>query len=178
VLAQRKQALAGAVAALGQARQNLKYLQVIAGYDVITAPIDGAVQTQNVEVGWVLPAGAALYTLLDPRDLFVRIYVREDQIGRVMLGQAATVTVDVLPGQTFAGRVTQINDQPEFTTVNVQTKEDRVKLVFGVKIHLDNRADRLQAGMPAHVRITIPISSRAARTGPLRDPAIWAEVPR
>jgi len=178
VLAQRKQAQAGAVAALGQARENLRYLQVIAGYNMITAPIDGTVQTRNVEVGEVLPAGAALYTLLNPRDLFVRIYVREDRIGRVMLGQAATVRVDVLPHQTFAGRVTQINDHPEFTTVNVQTKEDRVKLVFGVKIRLDSRVRGLEAGMPAHVRITPPGSSRAARGGPAPDQQMRAEVPR
>jgi HlyD family secretion protein len=167
VLAQRRQALAGAVAALAQARENLKYLQVIAGHTVIAAPMDGTVQTQNVQAGEVVAAGAALYTLLDPQDLFVRIFIREDRIGRVMLGQAAAVTVDVLPGQTFAGRVTQINDTPEFTTVNVQTKEDRVKLVFGVKIRLDDAGARpLQAGMPAHVRIAAPRAAGVAGATP------------
>jgi HlyD family secretion protein len=178
VLAQRRQGLTAAVAALGQARANLRYLQVIAGYDVITAPIDGTVQTANVETGEVLPAGAALYTLLDPQNLFVRIYVREDQIGRVLLGQAATIAVDVLPGQTFAGRVTQINNQPEFTTVNVQTKQDRVKLVFGVKVRLDNGAHRLQAGMPAHVRLALPVPNRAGRAAPPQDQDVRAEGPR
>jgi HlyD family secretion protein len=163
VLAQRRQALEGAVAALAQARENLKSLQIVAGYNTITAPIDGTVQTRNVEAGWVLPAGAALYTMLDPRDLYVLIYVHEDLVGRVMLGQQAVVTIDVLPGQTFAGRVTQIGDQPEFTTVNTQTKEDRVKLVFAVKIHLDDHSHRLQAGMPAHVRIVAPTPGRTAR---------------
>jgi HlyD family secretion protein len=110
----------------------------------------------------------------------VRIYVREDRIGRVMVGQAATVTVDVLPGQTFPGRVTQINDAPEFTTVNVQTKEDRVKLVFGVKIRLDDRTHRLQAGMPAHVRLATPGGGGPAPSAgfaPARDRAKHAMRP-
>ena len=155
VVAQRRQNLAAAQAALAQARDNLRYQQLIAGHDTILAPMDGVIQTKNVEVGEVVPAGAALYTLLNPEDTWVRIYVREDRVGRVKIGQAARVTVDTLPGRVFSGRVAQINNQPEFTTVNVQTKEDRVKLVFGVKIRLDNRDRLLEAGMPAHADIVV-----------------------
>jgi multidrug resistance efflux pump len=155
VVAQRRQDLAAAQAALVQARANLRYQQLIAGHDTILAPQDGVIQTKNVEAGEVVPAGAALYTLLTPQDMWVRIYVREDRVGRVKIGQAARVTVDTLPGRVFSGHVTQINSRPEFTTVNVQTKEDRVKLVFGVKIHLDNRDRLLEAGMPAHAEIVV-----------------------
>jgi membrane fusion protein YbhG len=155
IIAQRQQDLAAARAALTQARANLRYLQLIAGHDTVLAPQDGVIQTKNVEVGEVVPAGAALYTLLNPRDMWVRIYVREDQVGRVKIGQAARVTVDTLPGKVFPGRVTVINTQPEFTTVNVQTREDRVKLVFGVKIRLDNRDRGLEPGMPASAEIVL-----------------------
>jgi len=155
VIAQRQQDLAAARAALTQAQANLRYLQLIAGHDTVLAPRGGMIQSKNVEVGEVVSAGAALYTLLDPQDTWVRIFVREDRVGWVKIGQAARVTVDTLPGRVFAGRVTVINTQPEFTTVNVQTKEDRVKLVFGVKIRLDNRDRLLEAGMPAHADIVV-----------------------
>ena len=155
VIAQRQQDLAAARAALTQAQANLRYLQLIAGHDTVLAPRGGMIQTKNVEVGEVVSAGAALYTLLDPQDTWVRIFVREDRVGWVKIGQAARVTVDTLPGRVFAGRVTVINTQPEFTTVNVQTKEDRVKLVFGVKIRLDNRDRSLEPGMPAGAEIVL-----------------------
>ena len=155
VIAQRQQDLAAARAALTQAQANLRYLQLIAGHDTVLAPRGGMIQTKNVEVGEVVSAGAALYTLLDPQDTWVRIFVREDRVGWVKIGQAARVTVDTLPGRVFAGRVTVINTQPEFTTVNVQTKEDRVKLVFGVKIRLDNRDRSLEPGMPARAEIVL-----------------------
>jgi HlyD family secretion protein len=155
VIAQRQQELAAAQAALAQAKANLRYVQVIAGHNLVVAPLDGMVQTKNVEQGEVVPPGAALYTMLNARDLWVRVYVREDRIGRVKIGQPARITVDTLPGRTFAGRVVQINDQPEFTTVDVQTKEDRVKLVFGVKIRIDDRGGTLKPGMPASVEIFV-----------------------
>ena len=155
VIAQRQQDLAAARAALTQAQANLRYLQLIAGHDTVLAPRGGMIQTKNVEVGEVVSAGAALYTLLDPQDTWVRIFVREDRVGWVKIGQAARVTVDTLPGRVFAGHVTVINTQPEFTTVNVQTREDRVKLVFGVKIRLDNRDRSLEPGMPARAEIVL-----------------------
>src|SRR5262249_33425630 len=120
IVVQRQQDLAAARAALAQARANLRYLQLIAAHDTVLAARGGMSETKNVEVGEVVPAGAALYTLLNPDDVWVRTYVREDQIGRVQLGQAARVTVDTLPGRVFPGHVTVINTRPEFTTVNVQ----------------------------------------------------------
>jgi len=155
VVAQREQDVAAARAALDQARANLQYVVVVAGHNTIVAPIDGVIQTKNVEVGEVLPPGAALYTMLNAQDLWLRIFVSEDLIGRVKVGQPARVTVDVLSGRTFTGTVAEIAGQPEFTTVNVQTKEDRVKLVFGVKIRLDNAGGVLRAGMPARAEIRV-----------------------
>ncbi len=162
VIAQRRQDLAAAQAALAQARANLQYLELVAAHNTIVAPLDGLIQTKNVEAGEVVPAGAALYTMINPRDVWIRVYIREDQIGHVKIGQPARLTVDTLPGRVFTGRVTEIKTQPEFTTVNVQTREDRVKLVFGVKIQLDDPEHRLKPGMPGHVDIFITGSPAAA----------------
>jgi len=153
VVTQQRQLLAAAEAALAQARANLMYVELVAGHNTIVAPRDGVIQTQNVEEGEVVPAGAALYTLINPTDLWARVYVREDQIGLVKIGLPTRTTIDTLPGEVFTGRVTQVNDTPEFTTVNVQTKEDRVKLVFGVKVRIADPGHRLQPGMPAHIEI-------------------------
>ena len=153
VIAQRRQDLAAAQAALEHAQAALRYAELIAGHDAVPAPLDGVIQTQNVEVGEVVPAGEALYTMLNASDIWIRIYISENEVGRVKIGQRARVTIDALPGRAFGGRVVQINDQPEFTTVSVQTKEDRVKLMFGVKIRLDEADQLLRPGTQAHVEI-------------------------
>jgi len=153
VIAQRRQQLAAAEAALAQARAALRYVQVIAGHNLVVAPRDAVVQAKNVEEGEVVAAGTALYTLVDPRDIWLRAYVPEDQIGRVAVGQAVQVAIDSFPGRVFAGRVTEVSSKGEFTPGNVQTREDRVKLTFSVKIQLDNRDDSLKPGMPADAEI-------------------------
>jgi HlyD family secretion protein len=87
--------------------------------------------------------------------MWLRAYVPETDVGRVRIGQAAAVSVDAFPGRTFAGSVTEIASQAEFTPKNVQTREERVKLVFGVKIEVDNPGGDLKPGMPADAVITV-----------------------
>jgi HlyD family secretion protein len=155
LIAQRQQDLAAAQASLAQARANLRYLQLVAGHNIITAPVDGVVLTKHIEAGEVVAAGAAIYTLINPQDIWLRVFIPEDQIGRVRTGQPARVTVDSFAGRAFPGRVEEISSRAEFTPGNVQTKEDRVKLVFGVKIRLDNRDNSLKPGMPADAEILV-----------------------
>lgn len=155
LIAQRRQDLAAAHAALAQARANLRYVEVIAAHTTIVAPVDGVVLTKNIQPGEVVAAGTAIYTLVDLADMWLRVFIPEDRIGRVRLRQAARITVDTFPGRTFTGRVSEISPQAEFTPGNVQTKEDRVKLVFGVKIRLENRDGSLKPGMPADAEILI-----------------------
>jgi HlyD family secretion protein len=155
VIAQRQQDLAAAQAALAQARANLRYLELVAAHNIITAPADGVVLTKNIEAGEVVAAGAAIYTLVNPQDIWLRVFIPENQIGRVRLGQGARVTIDTFPGRVFTGRVDEISTRAEFTPGNVQTKEDRVKLVFGVKIRLENRDNSLKPGMPADAEILV-----------------------
>jgi HlyD family secretion protein len=96
---------------------------------------------------------------MNPADRWVRIYVREDQVGRVAMGQNASITSDSHPGKTFNGRVTFIASQAEFTPRNVQTAEERVKLVYAVKVAISgDTANQLKPGVPADVKLQAPRS--------------------
>jgi HlyD family secretion protein len=77
------------------------------------------------------------------------IYVNESELGRVKLGGSAEVSIDAYPQKTFPGKVIYISPIAEFTPKNVQTKEDRTKLVFGVKLEVENTERALKSGMPA-----------------------------
>ena len=76
-------------------------------------------------------------------------YVSEKNLGKVKLGQEGKIKVDSFPEKEFVGKVTFISPEAEFTPKNIQTKEERVKLVFGIKIELDNPDQELKPGMPA-----------------------------
>jgi HlyD family secretion protein len=102
-----------------------------------------------MEIGETTNPGVSILTLLDPRDLWLRAYVAETDIGKVRVGQAATITVDSYPERGFAGAITEIASEAEFTPKNVQTKKERANLVFRVKIGISNPEGVLKPGMPA-----------------------------
>ncbi len=117
-------------------------------------PFDGVVTVRHREPGETAPPGAPVLTLMNPDDRWVRIYVQEDRIGRLALGQPATITSDSYPDRTYEGRVTFIASEAEFTPKNVQTPEERVKLVYAVKVQVvGDPAFELKPGMPADVRL-------------------------
>ncbi|HKX20027.1 MAG TPA: efflux RND transporter periplasmic adaptor subunit [bacterium] len=155
VVEQRRQDLAAARAALVQAQATLRYQQILLGYTTIVSPIDGVVLTQNNQEGEVVAAGGAVYTIVNPGDMWLRVYIPEDQIGQVHLGQQADIMVDTYPGRTFPGRVSEISTRAEFTPINVQSRENRVKLVYGVKLQLPTRYGELKPGMPADATIDV-----------------------
>ncbi len=97
--------------------------------------------------------GQSILTLMDPRDLWLRAYVPETEIARVKLGQPATLAVDAFPGRVFQGTVSEIASEAEFTPKNVQTKKERVNLVFRVKIAVQNPDGTLKPGLPADAEI-------------------------
>jgi HlyD family secretion protein len=117
----------------------------------IVAPADSILEVLSVKVGDVLAANREVATLILPDRLWVRVYVPEPWLGLIKLNEAVRVRVDSHPGQDFSGAVEQINRKAEFTPRNVQTVEDRIKQVFGVKIRLDNKEDKLRAGMSADI---------------------------
>jgi len=119
------------------------------------APISGVVIRKNVELGETLAAGTPALTIGDLESPWVKVYVKEDRLGQVKLGQKAEVKVDSFKNKTYEGTVTFISSEAEFTPKNVQTEEERVKLVFGVKVKVRNENNELKPGMPADVRISL-----------------------
>ena len=115
----------------------------------LVSPISGIVTRKLAHTGEVSQAGLPLLVVSDLSQLTLTVYVSEADIGRLGLGQTVRVRVDAYPGQVFAGAVDRIAHEAEFTPSSVQTKGDRAKLVFRVKILLPNAGGRLKAGMPA-----------------------------
>ena len=101
-----------------------------------------------------MTAGRPLATLVDLRELQVRVFIPERDIGRVRLGDAARIRLDAFPKRDFAGTVVEISQRAEFTPKEVHVKDERVKLVFGVKVRITNPDGFAKPGMPADVTIT------------------------
>lgn len=121
----------------------------------IYAPTAGVILRKNVEAGETVSAGTPIFTIGDLENPWVKVYVKEDQLGLVKIGQKAEVKVDSFKGKTYEGTITYISSEAEFTPKNVQTQEERVKLVFGIKVRVKNINEELKPGMPADVRIAL-----------------------
>jgi HlyD family secretion protein len=134
-----------------QARAQLAQIETQLQEMMVVAPTDSVLEVLSVKVGDVLPANREVATLTLQHYLWVRVYVPEKWLGYIKLNDAVRVRVDSFPDKDFHGKVEQINRQAEFTPRNVQTVEDRIKQVFGVKVALDNSEDKLRAGMSADV---------------------------
>lgn len=150
-----KSAFDGAEAQLRLYRASLNTADVKLKDAVLYAPLSGTVLRKNSEEGETVGAGAVILTLGDLEHPWVKVYVKEDRLGLVKLGQRAEVTTDTYPGRKYEGTVTMISSEAEFTPKNVQTREERVKLVFGVKVSVKNVNDELKPGMPADVTIML-----------------------
>jgi HlyD family secretion protein len=141
--------IAAAEAQVEIARASVAALRVKAEKLRLPAPITGLVLERTVRVGELAMPGSPVYRLADLDQMTVTVYVPEDQLGRVWLGQPVAVTVDAYPGRTFAGAVSHISDEAEFTPRNVQAREERVNMVFAVRVRLPNPDHALKPGMPA-----------------------------
>jgi len=122
---------------------------------VLYAPSPGVVIRKNVELGEIVAQGMSILTLGDLEKPWIKVYVKEDKYGLVKLGQKAKITVDSYKDKVYEGVVSYISSEAEFTPKNVQTQEERVKLVFGVKVRVKNEKDELKPSMPADVRILL-----------------------
>jgi len=145
--------IAVAQAQVAEAQAALAKVQVQLDKLTLTAPRAGLISHQLVQPGELAAPGAVLLELSDIDTVDLTVYIPETQIGRVKVGQPAQVYVDAYPAEVFAGSVAFINHEAEFTPRNVQTQEERVNLVFGVKITLDNPDHRLKPGMPADAEL-------------------------
>lgn len=125
----------------------------------IIAPTTGTVTLRAVQPGEFVTVGANLLRITYLDKVKLTIYVAEAELGRIKLGQHARVFIDTDPTKAYDGTVVYISPVAEFTPKNVQTKEERTKLVFGVKIEADNSDGALKPGMPADARILLTSSS-------------------
>ncbi|MHB9110897.1 MAG: HlyD family secretion protein, partial [Armatimonadota bacterium] len=150
----RTQTVDAARARVEQARGALNTAQSSKGQTKIFAPADGRVTVRNAEPGELVTPGMPIVRVAQLQNVWLRVYVPEPQIGKLRLGQQADVTTDS-SARKYSGRVTDIAEEPEFTPKNVQTKDERMKLVFGVKIAVENPDGSLKPGMPADAVIHV-----------------------
>jgi HlyD family secretion protein len=119
----------------------------------VVAPSAATVEVLDVRPGDLIAPNTPIATLLEKDQIYVRIYIPETEFGRLKLGQKAEVRVDSFPTTVFDGVLEQINQQAEFLPRNVQTREERIHQVFGVKIRINDPAGRVLAGMAADVKL-------------------------
>jgi multidrug resistance efflux pump len=148
----RVEDVAAARAALDREEQRLAFLLRQSEEAVVLAPADGIVQSLDLRPGDLVAASQPVARMLEPGQLWVRVWVPEPSLGQVRVGQRAAITVDSFPGREFPGRVVEIRQQGEYTPRNVQTLKQRMDLVFGVKVAVDSTPD-LKPGMAALVRL-------------------------
>jgi HlyD family secretion protein len=139
-------------AALAQAEASLRAIDAALDQMTLEAPFDGLITVRHREPGEAVSAGAVVLTLMNPEDRWVRIYVREDRIGEVRVGASASIRCDTFPEKRYEGEVRFISPEAEFTPKNVQTAEERVRLVYAVEVRITSDAEGdLKPGMPADV---------------------------
>ncbi len=150
----RRERIEGARASLLAAEAQGHALDATLANMVVLAPFAGVVTVRHHEPGEIVQSGAPAVTLLNRSDTWVKIYVPETRIGAVRVGQAARITTDSMKGRTFPGRVSYVASEAEFTPKTVQTREERVKLVYAVKVRIaSDPTYALKPGMPADVTL-------------------------
>jgi HlyD family secretion protein len=151
----RPEDLAAARARVNQAQASADLLRKQLSDTHVLAPVAGTVTQKPVEVGESIGAGATVATIARLENLNLMIYVNETELGKIKLGGTADVVIDTETKETHTGTIVYISPIAEFTPKNVQTKEDRTKLVFGVKLEVPNPKSILKAGMPADAYVHI-----------------------
>jgi HlyD family secretion protein len=147
---------------LGERRAEIERNRAQAGISeaqiadtTVTAPMDGVVLVKSVELGDVIAAGTTIATIGDLDHPWVRAYVNETDLGRVKLDGKVKLTTDSFPGKIYWGRISFISSEAEFTPKQIQTKEERVKLVYRIKIEVDNSSHELKNNMPVDAEIVL-----------------------
>jgi len=151
----RAEQVAVAEAEVTRAKAEAAILEVERDKLTLRAPITGIVTQRLVHEGEAVIAGARLFVISDLDPVILTIYIPEDRISLVKVGQEAKVEVDAYPGQIFRGRVVHIASRAEFTPRDVRTKAERAELVFAVQISMANPDRPLRPGMSAAATILI-----------------------
>jgi len=151
----RSEDVAAARAALDADEGQVAFLRRQARESIVRAPAAGVIESMDLRPGDLVAANQPVARMLEPSQLWVRVYVPEPELGRVRVGQKGAVRVDTFPGREFPGRVVEIRTQSEYTPRNVQTLDERMDQVFGIKVMIDPTPD-LKPGMAATVRLLEP----------------------
>ena len=147
---------------LKQAEANLKRMDAIVKLIqkslndcLVTSPVNGFIVKKFIEVGESVGMMSSLFQVSNLNEVELVIYVPETELGKIKLGQTADVYVDTYPDKSYEGKVIYISPEAEFTPKNIQTQEERTKLVFAVKIQIPNADFELKSGMPADAFVNI-----------------------
>jgi len=152
----RKERVEAQRAVLAQAEAGVRSVDAMLNNMTIHSAFDGIVTVRHRESGEIVPAGSPVLTIMNRDDRWVRIYIPETRVGTVQLGQAVRIFSDSHPDKSYQGEIVYIASEAEFTPKTVQTTEERVKLVYAVKVRItgDPTYD-LKPGMPADVSLDL-----------------------
>lgn len=134
-------------------RAQLELANTKLGWADLASPLNGYILVKSAEEGEVVQTGAPVFTALDLNNIWVTAYINETDAGKVNLNQKATVKIDSFPHKNYKGWVSFISQQAEFTPKYIQTTTERVKLVYRIKVRVDNKNLELKPGMPADAYI-------------------------
>lgn len=148
----RPEDIAAAKATLEAEERQLGYLERQRAESVVKSPAAGVIESMELRRGDLVGPNQPVARMLEPSQIWVRVYVPEPQLGRVRVGQRAALKVDTYPNREFPGKVVEIRTQSEYTPRNVQTLDQRMDQVFGVKVAIEP-APELRPGMAATVRL-------------------------
>ena len=151
----REQELGTRRAEMSRSKANLALIDSQLADTIAMSPVDGVVLVKAADVGEILAPGTTVVTVGDIDHPWLRGYVNETDLGKVKLGSKARVTTDSYPGKVYDGRVTFIASEAEFTPKQIQTQQERVKLVYRIKIEMDNPRHELKSNMPADAEIVL-----------------------
>lgn len=154
-LRRREQELESRAADIRRASAQQSVLASQLSDRTLASPVDGVVLSKSTERGEVLAAGAAVVTVGDIDRPWFRGYILERDLGRVQLGMPVIVTTDSYPGKPYRGRITFISSEAEFTPKQIQTQEERVKLVYRIKVEVENPNRELKSNMPVDAEIRL-----------------------
>jgi HlyD family secretion protein len=160
----RKEDIAIAQANIHEADANLDLSRINLNYTVLRAPSTGVITVRQAELGEVVAPGTPVVTLADLDHIWLRAYIAETDLGRIHWGQEATVTTDTYPGKQYRGRISFIAPDAEFTPKSVQTYQERVTLVYRIKIDIDNPNHELKPGMPADATLDLAAAQQDAHS--------------
>jgi len=154
-LRRKREELAARKSEIDRTRAQVGMTQTQIADATVVAPIDGVVLVKAAEAGEVIAAGSTIVSLGDLGHPWLRAYINETDLGRIKLGSKVQLSTDSFKGKTYEGHISFISSEAEFTPKQIQTKEERVKLVYRIKIDVDNSHQELKNNMPVDGEILL-----------------------